>query len=208
MSEQYALGALLYFLLTGKHYLDFNIDRKIAYRQILKDNPLPFSRHGLAPWPRVEQALRRALSKEPTDRFPSVEEFARSLKIAAGTTPTPFIANTASSNHGNSKGESLIQTMLQRYGTSGGFISGGLPSAPTCSVNFGAAGLAYMFYRFACLRDEPHLLYIADIWSSRARKDSSTELMSAIPDEKTAPSRAPSSSQIFLTRTFWFMVLK
>jgi serine/threonine-protein kinase len=41
--------------------------------------------------------------------------------------------------------------------------------APSCSVNSGAAGFAYALYRMACLRHDPELLSLADLWSTKTR---------------------------------------
>src|SRR5262249_8628736 len=54
LSEQYALAALLYFLFTGAHYLDFSLAKDEMMRQISEDSPLPFDSRDVAPWPEVE----------------------------------------------------------------------------------------------------------------------------------------------------------
>lgn len=75
--EQYSLGALIYFLLTGRHYLDFIVEKNQMLRQIAQDEMVPFAARGLAAWPEAERKLRKALQKKPVDRFSSVAEFAR-----------------------------------------------------------------------------------------------------------------------------------
>src|SRR5262249_39677591 len=40
-SEQYAIAVLLYFLLTGRHYLDFDLDEGRMLAQIADQSPLP-----------------------------------------------------------------------------------------------------------------------------------------------------------------------
>ena len=42
-------------------------------------------------------------------------------------------------------------------------------SRPTAAVNFGAAGIAYSFYRASCVLDRPDLLALADVWIERAK---------------------------------------
>src|SRR5699024_6340429 len=44
----------------------------------------------------------------------------------------------------------------------------GLQLAPTASVNYGAAGIAYMFYRMALIESDASLLSVADVWANRA----------------------------------------
>jgi hypothetical protein len=58
--------------------------------------------------------------------------------------------------------------VLQRLGPSGPLLPSGLTLAPTCSVNNGAAGIAYALYRIACIRGDASLLSLADIWSTKA----------------------------------------
>lgn len=75
--EQYSIGALIYLLLTGRHYLDFIVEQNEMLQQIAEDEMVPFAARGLAAWPEAERTLRRALQKKPADRFSSVAEFAR-----------------------------------------------------------------------------------------------------------------------------------
>ncbi|MED2985432.1 lanthionine synthetase LanC family protein [Bacillus thuringiensis] len=173
MSEQYALGALLYLLLTGRYYLDFSFEKMEMFRQISEENPLPFTYRGMEPWPKVEESLARALSKNPEERFPSVAIFTQQLRAALD----PIEINSTNHDLKNLSNptilrEERLKVMLQKYGTLGTLISKGLPYAPTSSINFGSAGIAYMFYRIACLRNDPTLLAVADLWSNRAKRES------------------------------------
>ncbi|WP_244940443.1 lanthionine synthetase LanC family protein [Asanoa ferruginea] len=52
-------------------------------------------------------------------------------------------------------------------GRTGSLLASGLP-APTGSVNYGAAGIAYALHRIATVRDDPELLATADVWAARA----------------------------------------
>jgi len=65
LGEQYALGALIYFLMIGKHYLDFSAEKKEMFRQIVDEPPLAFAKHGVEAWPELEKVLATALSKNP-----------------------------------------------------------------------------------------------------------------------------------------------
>ncbi len=60
------------------------------------------------------------------------------------------------------------EALLGRLGWDGPLIDNGLQLPPTCSVNYGAAGIAYMLYRLACLKNNPDLLALADVWINRA----------------------------------------
>src|SRR4029450_11692776 len=68
-SEQYAVGTLLYHIVTGAPYLELAVRREGALRQILTDPPLPLAARGIAPWPELERILRRMLEKDPAVRF-------------------------------------------------------------------------------------------------------------------------------------------
>jgi serine/threonine protein kinase len=83
LGEQYALAALLYFLVTGSRYLDFSIEKHEMFQQIADDTPLPFDRRGIEAWPELERVLATALSKRTSDRFASVADFAEAMKAAA-----------------------------------------------------------------------------------------------------------------------------
>jgi serine/threonine-protein kinase len=167
-SEQYGLAALLYFLFSGKHYLDFSLGREDFLKQVAEDTPLQFSARGVKAWPDVERTLRRALLKDPAGRFPSLSAFADELEAAA--TPPPLRDGSTRS----SRGATLLESVVSRLGTSGDVLPRGLALAPTCSVNYGAAGIAFVFYRAACLRGDSSFLSAADLWCARALRDQHT----------------------------------
>jgi serine/threonine-protein kinase len=81
-SEQYSLAALFYYLLTGSHYLNFSLEKEAQLKQIIECEPLPFTRRGISSFSHLESSLSKALSKEPSNRFVSVAEFALSLESA------------------------------------------------------------------------------------------------------------------------------
>lgn len=172
--EQYSLAAMLYLLLAGTHYLNFSLEKTEMMRQIAEDKPLPFSRHGVKPWPEVEQLLGRALSKDPSERFPSVREFANAATaITVADDDAPLAGSDGAMSHG--PGEDLLAEVLQRLSPGGALYKAGLPSPPTCSINYGAAGIAYSLYRIACAREDSALLSLADIWASRAAHNRNSE---------------------------------
>ncbi|MDX6694646.1 MAG: eukaryotic-like serine/threonine-protein kinase [Blastocatellia bacterium] len=162
-SEQYALAALCYFFLTGVHYLNFSLERESWLRQIIEESPRPFSASGNEPWAMLEQVLAKALSKEPSSRFGSVSEFAEEFARAAEFRQRRHSCPSAA--------RQLLENVLQQFGRSGARIRTELLDEPRCSINYGASGLAYFFYRLACLRDDPELLATADLWSSWSREN-------------------------------------
>ena len=161
--EQYAIAALLYFLITGSQYLDFRYEREEMARQVETDPPLPFAARGIPPWPDVEQILFRALRKDPSQRHRSVAEMAAVLaeardNAAAGARAVPLSAEA----------EALLETTLRSFARGGEAFAARYPSPPTASINFGCAGAAAAMLRVAQARSDTKLLALADVWRSRA----------------------------------------
>ncbi len=82
--EQHAVAALLYWMASGAHYLDFSLEQGEMLRQIAEEPPLPFAARGALPWPALEAVLGRALAKSPEERYPSLGDLAAAIgEIAA-----------------------------------------------------------------------------------------------------------------------------
>ncbi|MBK6781877.1 MAG: protein kinase [Gemmatimonadales bacterium] len=77
-SDQYALACVLYELLTGLPPFTGSGPRATMARHATEPPPPPRARRPELPAP-VEQALLRALAKEPADRFATVAEFCEAL---------------------------------------------------------------------------------------------------------------------------------
>jgi serine/threonine protein kinase len=162
--EQYSVAALLFWLLTGRYYLPFSPHEPEAWRQIETEPPLTFSQSGSPPWPAVERLLGRALSKEPDQRFPSLEEFAAAL----GSVKAEPVARRLKVNDSL---QHYLGQVLREVGPDGSLLTAGFSYSPTASVNLGAAGVAYGLYRLACIQGDPTLLSTADLWRARAAND-------------------------------------
>jgi len=165
--EQYALGAVLYLLLTSTTYLDFRLDRSEIRRQIMEDPPRPFPEAGTPPWPEVEAELARALAKEPAARHPSVQVLRDRLQQVLDRLPAPPAPAPAGTSALSPDARDFLEAYLQRVGPDGEVYSRGY-EAPRASVMFGAAGLAYALYRVACVREDAGLLALSDYWATRA----------------------------------------
>lgn len=166
-AEQYALGAMLYNLVTGVHYLDFNLEREKMLRQILDEAPISFAERQIEAWPEIEKIFSRALQKAPKRRFPSIAAMARELqKVSLEGKKEP-----ASSGRRGQASTALTRAydrILSGLQMEGPLFAGELSPAPLASVNFGAAGIAYGLYRIACSQDDARWLALADAWACKA----------------------------------------
>jgi hypothetical protein len=77
-ADQYALGVIAYEMLTGEPPFGGETPIAVLLAQISRTPPLA-SERGVTIAPGVEDALRRALAKNPEDRYASVSEFVRAL---------------------------------------------------------------------------------------------------------------------------------
>jgi predicted Ser/Thr protein kinase len=161
--EQYALAALLYFLIAGDHYLDFRYERDEMTEQVESVAPLPFAQRGVPPWPAVEQILFRALEKDPARRHGSIAEMAALLAAARDTAVRESLATPVSA-----EANALLETTLQSFARGGAMFASRYTVAPTASINYGSAGAAVGLLRIAETRGDPALLALADVWRSRA----------------------------------------
>lgn len=79
------------------------------------------------------------------------------------------------------------ETVLKKVGLSGPLLSGPPLAAPSTSVNYGAAGIAYALYRMACAGEDAELLALAEAWTDRAVRQIPEE--GAFYDEKIGITR-------------------
>jgi serine/threonine-protein kinase len=178
--EQYALAALVYLLLTGEHTRAFALTRDEMLRQVIEEAPLPFARHGVRGLHRVEAAVRRGLAAEPGARYASVAAFREAIAAAAAQEaleePPPARSGgaTGAPGPGGASGlvraPRLLEAVLARLRPGGEVFERGL-GAPSSSVTYGAAGVAYALLRIARARGDGDLLALADLWAARAAAD-------------------------------------
>ena len=169
-AEQYSLAALLYLLLTGQHTQAFSLEPAEMLRQLVEQLPLPFDRHGVE-MPAVEAALRRALAKDPADRYESTGALRRAFRAAAEEDRERRLPQP-----GGRRQERLVllEEVLARLAVDGELFAEGI-AAPTASAMNGGAGFSYALLRIAGLREDESLLALADLWAVRARLAADSE---------------------------------
>ena len=82
LSDQYALAAVTYELLTGQPAFAPDAPPDVLRRRILAEPLPPAARAGSGLPARVDDVLQRATAKRPGERFPDVESFARAFRLA------------------------------------------------------------------------------------------------------------------------------
>lgn len=88
-ADQYSLGTIAYYLLTGAHPYLGRTQREL-FTQLLSQPPIPLSsaRADLSFDSRIEAVITRALSRDPTRRYPDVLTMASELRTALLEQPT------------------------------------------------------------------------------------------------------------------------
>lgn len=168
LGEQYALAAMLYFLLTNSHYYSFSLEKEAMMQQIVEKAPLAFSLHGIAPWLELEDVLSKALSKRPELRFASVTLFLQRLRDIEALEREEMLPSKQRNSSTYMAAERLLKRVLKRVEFTSEVR---VDTAITSSVNYGAAGIAYALYRISCIRGDRSLLSSADIWINRASQN-------------------------------------
>ena len=149
--------------LTGEQYLPRCSKEALAGGGV-RAGPASVQPARAALIPGLESVLARALAKGPDDqarvdgRLP--RHFVRPSKPTWGKKPRQRPANWTPPG------------LFPRspLGSTSTGSSTGLSRGPPRSVNYGGAGIAYLFYRASCLLDRPDLLAWADDWIEHAKR--------------------------------------
>ncbi len=168
LGEQYALGAIMQYLLTGKHYLEFSFERAEMLRQISADTPLVITAQNPLIPAAFEKIIARALSKNPAHRFSSIAAMADEWKTALAFQKQNQVQRITSNQPA---ADAFVRNVLARIGIAGKLWKNGIPAAPTVSVKLGAAGIAYALYRIGQAHNDATLFSLSEVWSSRALHD-------------------------------------
>lgn len=88
ISDYYAIGVILYLLLTGKLLFESVTEQEIIYKTVNVKPPLPSTLNAKIP-PHVENVIMKLLSKQAYERYANVEDI-----LTALTTPVPVEVHT------------------------------------------------------------------------------------------------------------------
>lgn len=94
LSDVYSLGCVLYELLAGEPPYAGENFLAVAMRHVHDPVPSPAQRRPDVPL-RVDAALRRAMAKEPGERFPTMDDFAAELQACLASLGRPDADATA-----------------------------------------------------------------------------------------------------------------
>lgn len=161
-AEQYSVGALLYLLATGRMYAPLRLERRALAEDIIAARPAV--ERELSACPALGSALSPALRKIPAQRYPSMDAMARALEelpvgVTARRRTVPRPVTPALTQ--------ISEAFLRDCDTRDPI---GSLRAPTCSVNFGAAGVAFALTRLGKVIDRPAALEQADRWLTAAEE--------------------------------------
>jgi eukaryotic-like serine/threonine-protein kinase len=102
-SDQFSLAVMLYELLSGEKAFPGDSLTTVLYR-IMQEEPIPLRRVNPAMSDSVDAVLRKAMSKNPANRYPRAADFGRDLMIVASggtvavsTPPPPMVWTPARS---------------------------------------------------------------------------------------------------------------
>ena len=90
-SDLYSIGIMLYEMLTGRVPFDGESAVTIALKQV-NERPTPPSAYNPAVTPELEEAVMRALEKDPARRYPDADAFIAALQAARDGTATAVLA--------------------------------------------------------------------------------------------------------------------
>ena len=171
LSEQYAIGTLLYEVVTGDSYLDLAVRREAALQQIVSEPPRSFESRGIPAWPELESVLQRMLEKNPSigsRRWPR-------WRLSSSRVNASIVGDSSSEREHSPRSDADIA----RRANSSHRAGSRSPRRPALSLApSGSAALlgeqrrrriAHAWYRLALLREDADTLSTATAWIRRAR---------------------------------------
>lgn len=156
--ENYAIAAMVFYLLSGVHCIEFSPERETLLRQLTETEPDALMDSAGVVWDTVDRLIRPFLSKDPERRPPSLSllrDGLQSLLTPELTVATSFHIRLQADPRQKIKAEfGLGSARLKEFDV--------VP--PRCSLTYGAPGIAYALLRAAQLTGDAELLWAADAW--------------------------------------------
>lgn len=170
--EQYAIANLLTLAIAGRPALMLPLEQQAALEAIVGQSPRAWDMAGHEHLTPLEAVIARALSKDPGARFASTADFAGAV-LAGIDRALPLVAAPQSAGRSARLGtrDSLRaprQALHAQWGLGSKLIETGLPHQPTCSIYYGAAGIALGLLRASVIAEDGALLAAAQVWSGKA----------------------------------------
>jgi serine/threonine protein kinase len=170
--EQYSIAAVIYYLYTGKHPINFSFEGEVMQRQLIEEPVLSFEEQDLAAFDELEQLLKRCLEKKPELRYPDLDEIIAGLdSLQHGKFPEIVQREYALDNLLLYDDTDDLIDVLATEKTIREYFDRG----PSCSIFNGGAGIAYFLYRMALCNKSAELISLADVWCNRSKAMSHEE---------------------------------
>jgi serine/threonine protein kinase len=121
-ADVYALGVVLYELVTGRKPFTADIPMAVIFKHLT--DPLPRPRDFVPGLPTaVEQIIFKAMAKKPEDRYPTMREFAAQLEKLVQSSPEKkdSIPWEPSSDHGKTAEETTDANSIVEQNQKRGF---------------------------------------------------------------------------------------
>ncbi len=162
--ENYAIAAMLFYLLSGVHCIEFSPERETLLRQVSEAEPGRLTDPWRAEWDAVDRLIRPFLSKDPEQRPPSLTCLRDGLERLL--TPERVVPIAFSIRHQTDP----LAKMKAEYGLGSVRLRKFDLVPPRCSLTYGAPGIAYALLRASELCDDAELLWAADAWIELAEQ--------------------------------------
>jgi len=112
-TDQWALACIVWEMLSGRPPFAAD-DMSAVFYQVIHLDPQPLRKHVPDLPAAVETVLRRALSKDMNDRFPSIRNFATALADAAADRPNTRLGTGGSATSASAIGVERRRTRTER----------------------------------------------------------------------------------------------
>jgi serine/threonine-protein kinase len=179
--DQYSVAALIYNLLTGQSYLNFAYEKEVVLQQIVEQPPVPLAERGIIGWTALDRVLERALSKQPTARFPDMRAMAASFRQAAsGSGSTSQIAKRTKARAAGfltdpTHASRWLDSFVRATSDATMVFAACEDTCPPSSPALEAGDVAYALFRIACTREDAKLGALAARWLDRAIRETAVD---------------------------------